>query len=237
MSLKHGLLGFLSYRPRTGYELGKMFFEPIQPSLSLIYRKLSEMADEGLVTFQRVDQEKLPYRNVFQITQAGRNELKRWLSEPVVLVPDRNPLLIQLWFGSRVDREDIIADIEAYVDQLREQLDYYRTEASVGVERGLRESATSLDRLYWSLVVDSIMQRYEFTLEWASAAIKRISSFESTDVDAGATKRKPASQRSRYAKGRAADKKDLLTPNHQAPQTRVARKPKGPGKAHTDRPL
>jgi len=177
MSLKHGLLGFLSYEPRTGYELGKMFFEPIQPSLSLIYRKLSKMADEGLVTFERVDQEKLPYRNVFQITRAGRNELKRWLREPVVLVPDRNPLLTQLWFGSRTDKEDIIADIEAYVDQAREQLEYYRTEASVAVERGLSESATSLDRLYWSLVVDSIIQHYEFTLEWANAATKRISSF------------------------------------------------------------
>ncbi|MBL7208477.1 MAG: PadR family transcriptional regulator [Dehalococcoidia bacterium] len=237
MSLKHGLLGFLSYAPRTGYELGKMFFDPIQPSLSLIYRKLSEMADEGLVTFERVNQEKLPYRNVFHVTQAGRNELKRWLREPVILVPDRNPLLIQLWFGSRVHKEDIIADIEAYADQLREQLEYYKTEASAAVERGLKESATALDRAYWSLVVDSIIQHYESALEWANAAKKRISSFESTDVDAGATKKKPTSQRSRYAKGRATGKKDLLTPNHQAPQTRVARKPKGAGKAHTDSSL
>ena len=86
MSLKHGLLGFLSYSPKTGYELAKMFFDPIKPSISLIYRKLNEMAEESLVTFERVDQEKLPYRNVFHITPAGRAELERWLREPLTLI-------------------------------------------------------------------------------------------------------------------------------------------------------
>jgi len=178
VSLKHGLLGFLSYGPRTGYELGKMFFDPIQPSLSAIYRKLTEMADEGLVDFERVDQEKLPDKNVFHITPAGCAELERWLRQPLRLVPPRPSVLMQLWFGSRADKDDIIADIKAYTEQLEKVAEYFDTEARVLVEKGLEESARPLDRLYWGLVVDGVIKQLECVLEWAESAIQRISSFE-----------------------------------------------------------
>lgn len=192
MSLKHGLLGFLSYSPKTGYKLAKMFFDPIKPSISLIYRKLNEMAEEGLVTFERVDQEKLPYRNVFHITPAGRAELERWLREPLTLVPPSQSVLFQLWFGSCVDKEDIIADIKAYAGQLREVLSYYQTEAGVLIKKGMQEYATPLDRMYWDLVVELAIQEYRLALKWAEAAIQQIASFEPSGDKATKTKLTPS---------------------------------------------
>jgi DNA-binding PadR family transcriptional regulator len=182
MSLKHGLLGFLSFGPRTGYELGKMFFDPIQPSLSAIYRKLTEMTDEGLVDFERVDQEKLPDKNVFHITPAGRAELERWLRQPLRLIPPRPSVLMQLWFGSRVDKEDIIADIEAYVEQVEKVIGYFNTEARALVEKGLEESARPLDRLYWGLVVDCVIKQFECVVEWAEVAKRQISNFKPVTI-------------------------------------------------------
>lgn len=194
MSLKYGLLGFLSYGPRTGYEIGKMFFDPIQPSLSVIYRKLTGMADEGLVDFKRVDQEKLPDKNVFHITPAGRAELERWLRQPVTLVPPRPSVLMQLWFASRVDKKSIMANIKAYAEQINEILGYFKTEAKVLIEKGLEESASPLDRLYWDLVVDCVIKEYEFLLEWTDTAIQRISSFDfAKDVNGDAAKSKLSS--------------------------------------------
>lgn len=194
MTLKHGLLGFLSYGPRTGYDLGKMFFDPIKPSLSAIYRKLNEMADEGLVDFERIDQEKLPDKNVFRITPAGRAELERWLRQPLTLVPPRPSILMQLWFSSRVNKEGIIANIRAYAEQINEILGYFKTEAKVLIEKGLEESASPLDRLYWDLVVDHVIKECEFHLEWANNVVQRISGFDSVkDVNADAAKSKLSS--------------------------------------------
>ena len=53
MALKHVLLANLAYRPMTGYALHKIFFEPVRPELSQIYRALSELVSQGLVEFGR----------------------------------------------------------------------------------------------------------------------------------------------------------------------------------------
>jgi len=182
MSLKHGLLGFLSYGPKTGYDLSKMFFEPLRPSLSQIYRKLNLLAEEGLVECERVDQEKLPNKNVFTITEKGMDELKKWLKEPPEFVVPRETLLTKLWYGSRVSRKDIVNDIKKYSKILRVEVDKYKAMVKPAINSDLWGSADPLDKLYWTLVVDRTLAQYEALLEWTESAVKIISNFdESSD--------------------------------------------------------
>ena len=53
MSLKHAILGFLSFKPLSGYDLKKAFDNSVRhfwpANQSQIYRTLSQMTDEGLV--------------------------------------------------------------------------------------------------------------------------------------------------------------------------------------------
>jgi DNA-binding PadR family transcriptional regulator len=177
MSLKHGLLGFLSYGPKTGYDLSKMFFEPLRPSLSQIYRKLNLMAEEGLVECERIDQAKLPNKNVFTITDKGMDELKRWLKEPPEFVVPRETLLTKLWYGSRVSRKDMVNDIKKYAKDLRVRVERYKAMVKPAIESDLWGSAAPLDRLYWTLVVERTIAQYEALLEWTESAIKTISGF------------------------------------------------------------
>jgi DNA-binding PadR family transcriptional regulator len=178
MSLKHGLLGFLSYGPKTGYDLSKMFFEPLRPSLSQIYRKLNLLAEEGLVECERVDQEKLPNKNVFTITDKGMDELKKWLKEPPEFVVPRETLLTKLWYGSRVSKKDMVTDIKKYSKKLRVEVDKYKTMVKPAIKSDLWGSADPLDRFYWTLVVDRTIAQYEALLEWTDHAVKLISSFD-----------------------------------------------------------
>jgi PadR family transcriptional regulator AphA len=184
MSLKHGLLGFLSYGPKTGYDLSKMFFEPLRPSLSQIYRKLNLLTEEGLAECERVDQEKLPYKNVFTITNKGKAELVNWLKQPPEFVVPRETLLLKLWFGSRATKKDMVNDIKKYAKKLKSEVESYKATAKPAIETGLWGSAGPLDKLYWTLVVDRTIAQYEALLEWTEAAVKLISSFdESNEIE------------------------------------------------------
>src|SRR5688500_6442057 len=81
------LLGLLAGRSRHGYELRSLFEElfggtwPLNPGQ--VYMTLSKLEDEGLVTSELVEQELLPDRRVYSMTEDGRAELKRWTAEPV----------------------------------------------------------------------------------------------------------------------------------------------------------
>lgn len=84
--IKFLLLGLLAGRARHGYEL-KALFEglfggtwPLNPGQ--VYMTLARLEDEGLVTSEVVEQDLLPDRRVYSLTEEGRQELKRWTTEP-----------------------------------------------------------------------------------------------------------------------------------------------------------
>ena len=176
-SLKHTLLGFLSYSPMTGYEISKKFFRFVRPAMSQIYRNLNALAEEGLIKSERIEQEKLPSRNKFEITAAGRKELKRWVKEPPVHNGEREPITLKLWFGSRVSKEELISSLDVYSRDVEEELEFRKTIARSAIQTGLHDFATPMDRLYWNLANDYAIWRLESFLEWKENAKGLIKGF------------------------------------------------------------
>ncbi|MCL2350821.1 MAG: PadR family transcriptional regulator, partial [Defluviitaleaceae bacterium] len=76
MSLKHGLMGLLSQKPMTGYDLDKEFnaslgfFWPAQ--YSQIYAELDKMEKKGWLVSRRVVQEDKPNKRVYSLTAEGK---------------------------------------------------------------------------------------------------------------------------------------------------------------------
>ena len=81
MSLEHAILGFLNYRPLTGYSLKKIFDTSVQhfwpADQSQIYRTLSRLEEDGWAKMEVVEQENRPNRKVYHITDSGQEELKQ----------------------------------------------------------------------------------------------------------------------------------------------------------------
>src|SRR5436190_21593498 len=87
MSLPHLLLGLLSSNPMSGYDLNKVFNTTIQhfwtTDQSQIYRTLYKLEEEGKVRVETIIQEDSPNKKVYHITDAGADELSRWLVQPL----------------------------------------------------------------------------------------------------------------------------------------------------------
>jgi len=114
MSLKHALLGFLSFGPATGYDLKNQMEQSVQhfwhADLSQIYRTLDAMREEDWVDKTVEQQESRPPRHVYSIQEPGREELQRWLAEPLEDLPTvHNPFLLKVFFGG-VLGPDAVAD-------------------------------------------------------------------------------------------------------------------------------
>lgn len=131
MVLEHAILGFLNYRPMTGYDLKKIFDTSVRhfwpAKQSQIYRTLASMAESGWVTMEVVEQTDRPDRKVYSITAAGREELRRWLITPMPFGENRSAPLVQVFFAGQLADEEIIAIFEHAAAQIRTGLEQYAT--------------------------------------------------------------------------------------------------------------
>jgi PadR family transcriptional regulator AphA len=128
MSLRHAVLGMLSVSSCTGYELMQWFDSSLQhawhASHSQIYPELGKLEAEGLA---EVVDEGARRSKTYAVTDAGRDELRRWLLESEPNRAQRNETALR-WFliallapdERRIALEREIAYVQAQIEQLKE---------------------------------------------------------------------------------------------------------------------
>lgn len=129
MSLEHAILGFLNYRPYSGYDLKKIFDTSVKhfwpADQSQIYRTLSRLAKKGLVEMEIVAQVDRPSRKEYSITPAGKEALHQWLVTPLPFGDHRNAPMIQVFFAGQLSNDDIVAMYQRVADFIRMGLQQY----------------------------------------------------------------------------------------------------------------
>ncbi len=87
--LNMSILGLLSIRPMSGYEVRKHFLRALSPfwaaPLTQIYPKLRALEEGGLIKGRTVIQAGRPNKRVFSLSPQGRRELTRWLASPIAM--------------------------------------------------------------------------------------------------------------------------------------------------------
>src|SRR5215467_8643945 len=91
MSLKYIVLGLLTQQPHYGYELKRG--ADLNPGQ--LYPLLRKLADQQLITGERIEQEDRPDKRVFTLTEQGECDLQTWLDESVSLQIGRSPLFLR----------------------------------------------------------------------------------------------------------------------------------------------
>lgn len=129
MSLKHAILGFLSFKPLSGYDLKKGFDQSVThfwpADQSQIYRTLKQLHEEGLITKHVVPREDQLDIKIYEITEAGQQELHRWLSTPLPLAETRDPFLIQIYFSFVLQDAEATHLLQTAIDQIDSTLAVY----------------------------------------------------------------------------------------------------------------
>jgi PadR family transcriptional regulator AphA len=127
MSLRHAVLGLLASRPMTGYELARVFDLSLSNAWharhSQIYPELARLDELGLV---HVVEEGARRSRTWDVTEAGRAELRRWLTETEPVRTQRSETGVR-WFlmfllepaDRRAVLEREIAAVDAQADALR----------------------------------------------------------------------------------------------------------------------
>jgi DNA-binding PadR family transcriptional regulator len=100
-TLSYAILGLLARRRMTGYDLARFMRVPVgffwHARHGQIYPELARLEQLRLVSHRVVPQTQRPDKKVYAITAKGRQELKRWLLEPVELLPRGDPLVLKAY--------------------------------------------------------------------------------------------------------------------------------------------
>ena len=153
MSLRHAVLGLLVVQPSTGYELAQRFDASLanawHASHSQIYPELAKLEAEG---FAEVVEEGARRSKAYATTEAGKEELRRWLMETEPNRAQRNETALRWFLVFRLEPEDrrVVLERElAFVESaaerrrvLAEQLD---AEGKTGGFRPVLELGARVD--------------------------------------------------------------------------------------------
>jgi PadR family transcriptional regulator AphA len=174
VSLRHAALGLIAQHPASGYDLLKKFEESMAnvwpATQSQLYTELGKLADTGLI---RVSEVGPRGRKVYAITEAGREEMQRWMTSPQDDPPFRSAQLLRVFLLSELTP----AQARKYLESMRRfaEREHARYEqirdghhwsggdqdffARAALENGLRSTETQAGWASW--VIDQLDQRAE----------------------------------------------------------------------------
>ena len=172
--LKHGILGLLSYGEMTGYEIMHVFRDSLShfwtAQTSQIYRELQTLKNKGWVIDRCVPQTGKPDKNIFSITESGKEELHRWLLEEGTVVEANSPLLMKTFFRGELGIDENIEffqRVQAYGDFFLANA----KETGENVEEYQKIVVDSMRALYWKMTFEYGVMYMRMLREWASKCI------------------------------------------------------------------
>lgn len=179
--LKHGILGLLNYGDMTGYEINKAFksslnfFWPAQTSQ--IYRELNVLEKNKWIVKQTVEQSSKQNKNICSITEEGRKELLRWLTDPNINLDMRSPTLMKIFFMDELP-------ISSSLDFFKQLNDRYRmgfetlqqTDASITSYQEMIPDKKSA--VFWQMTADFGKRYTQMYLEWIEHCIQLLKNME-----------------------------------------------------------
>jgi len=175
MSLKHALLGVLTCKPMTGYEVKQFFDSTVQhfwnAELSQIYPTLKSLEESGWVTKEVQPQDGRPDRKVYAITDAGREEFARWVRAPQPPADLRDPFLIKVFFGTEVPVEDLLVILRRQKEEHQKVIAFSETVLREKIQHGIRERSPR-HGLFWTLTLEMANAYRRAYIDWCDRSMR-----------------------------------------------------------------
>ena len=167
MSIESAILGILSWREATGYELKKIFegssFMHWSGNNNQIYKALVRLREDGYVQSRTRTDGEAPFKKIYSITPDGRMALKDFAAATPSVPECRKPFLVQLAWADLLSEDDLHTLIAAYEKEigLHLALELEKKRRSTSPNRTPREA------LLWDMIAQNVIDSLKSELTWA----------------------------------------------------------------------
>lgn len=184
MSLRYGILGLLNRFPMTGYNLKKLFDKTLNnvwtASLSQIYRELTFLEKDELVTSEVYEQDARPDKKVYTITEAGKQTFQTWLmqSPEAFISPKRDEFMLRMFFGAGMGADHVKEQLQLFaMDRKRAteemEMDMLKFQKQTeGLPGGTFVSAE--EKKYVRFIVRRALMTNRLLIGWAQECIREL---------------------------------------------------------------
>ena len=167
MDLRDTILGLLSWRPASGYDLKRIISDSEvfywSGNNNQIYKSLLELQNDGLVTHQVQVQESLPAKKIYSITDKGQSELHQHLLATPEVPELRKGFLIQLAWAEMLSDEQLLALLEKYEQEIVARLTMHQAQAA---RPGNRPDRSPREKYLWKRMAENLVAATQTELEW-----------------------------------------------------------------------
>jgi PadR family transcriptional regulator, regulatory protein AphA len=175
MSINNAILGILSYKSLTGYDLKKIIqespFMHWSGNNNQIYKSLVELLNEGFLTNEVHHQESSPSKKIYTITEEGRAALKNWVLSPPEPPEFKKTFLIQLAWADQLNTAELNTLLTGYENEVRMQIVIHEEKK----RRAIFSPARTTKEVYlWSMIYDNLIASYKNELDWIQKMRKEL---------------------------------------------------------------
>ena len=170
----------------SGYDISRTFKDSLNyfwtAQTSQIYRELQTLKEKGWANNEIVEQKGKPDKKVFSITESGRQELNRWLTDDNTEFAVRSPLLMKIFFrGERSIDENI-----QYFDKMQEKGKTFISMMQRPPESIINYSEKIDDPLkavYWKMTLEYGIMYQQMYLNWVEKCKKELEEIKNEYFD------------------------------------------------------
>ena len=141
---KFAILGLLSWKPMSGYDIKKLVDVGLShfwnENYGQIYPTLDSLVSEGLATKAEDDASSQRKRNVYSITKEGQQVFRNWLAEPTSAPIVRNELQLKFFLSCNLPKAERVRLIKQYQSHQQSLLAEYRRSEGV-LRRAISDGA------------------------------------------------------------------------------------------------
>jgi PadR family transcriptional regulator AphA len=169
MDIQYTILGLLKWQPLSGYDLKKIIAESElfywSGNNNQIYNSLVELHRRGLVSQEIHQQENLPAKKIYTITDSGREVLHDWLLSPPELPEFRDHFLIQLAWIDELEGDELDATLARYAKEINVQLQMRKAQINRSANKPAR---TRREQFLWARIEERLVGLYQSELDWVN---------------------------------------------------------------------
>lgn len=179
MTIQFALLGLLSWKTLSGYELKKLLSSSDlyywSGNNNQIYTTLLSLLKNNLVTQEIIAQENLPAKKIYTITEKGLTELKNWILSTPEAPNLRSTFLLQLAWADTLKQDELSKLIIKYEEEIQNCLVLQKEKAKRMDDTPNR---TNREIYLWKMIALNLANFYENELLWVAQLKKGLVDYE-----------------------------------------------------------